>query len=92
MNTVQSGRLRNVSLEKLRTQAPERVDALNQWASRAEPPQLRYLVNTAARHDHEVSLSYVENLLTNRPDLTDRIRCERYHDETTGSAPWTKRE
>lgn len=87
VNTVQSGRLRNVSLEKLRTQAPERVDALNQWASRAEPPQLRYLVNTAARHDHEVSLSYVENLLTNRPDLTDRIRCERYHDETTGSAP-----
>lgn len=85
--TVQSERLRNISLEALRSRTPERVDALSHWALCSEPPRVRYLVNTALRQDREISLPHVEKLLTNRPDLTDRIRCERYHDETVGSAP-----
>ena len=87
VKTVQSERLRNISLEALRSRTPERVDALSHWALCSEPPRVRYLVNTALRHDREISLPHVEKLLTNRPDLTDRIRCERYHDETVGSAP-----
>ncbi|GAA4700926.1 hypothetical protein GCM10025781_19100 [Kocuria gwangalliensis] len=86
LGVVRSGRLRNISLEKLRLVEPGRLDVLGHWASLPEPPRLRYLVNMAEPQHRDVTLPRIEELLVNRPDLTARLTCERYDDETAGTA------
>ncbi len=85
-------RLRSMPLTDLNLLAPERVDVLRRLAAIPSQASVDYWVNTALKHDRDVSLPHWERVLGESPHLHERMRCRRYHDMNAGSAPLGKSE
>lgn len=85
-------RLRSVELRHLSKLPLDRRDVLQQLAMLPTSPEVQYWVNTALKHDRQVSLPQWERNIEEFPHFHERMTCRRYYDESVGSPPLGKSE